>query len=222
MSIEAVLFDFDGVIADSFINQFKVMKCICEQTHKEFPYKNPSALKNDYREPFTLMYEKLGFNWERDKELLYRLFLGFQEEHGPKVPLVKGIEPVIESLHVYHQLGIVTQNGKKVVENKLRQFNIDIYFDAIITYEDVARIKPHPDGLIRCLGELGAHADEAVYIGDMPSDVKTAKSAGTYSISYLGGYGTKQKFKELPAEEYSYTKFIKSPKEILRLVHDLD
>ena len=138
------------------------------------------------------------------------------------IPLVKGIDNVIRKLHCHFKLGIVTQNGLEVVSKKLREHHLEDYFSSIITIEKGFKIKPDPEGLLYCLNKLEVKPEEAVYIGDFPSDVKTAKAAGTHSISYLGGFGTKKKFKELPKEEYDYTVFIRKNKKILRLVSRLN
>jgi len=221
MSIKAVIFDYDGVIADTFMNQYRVMKYISELAGNRFPYRFPKQLKDDYTEPFTIMYERCGFSWEHDEHFIRQHFDEFQAAHSHDVRLVHGIDEVIQKLDKEgYKLGIVTQNTKSVVRSKLEQCDLATCFNSIMTFEDVARIKPYPDGIIRCLFDLGIYSDEAVYVGDMPSDVMTAKAAGTGSISFLGGYGSMKKFKELPKEAYDYTVFIKKPKQILTFLNE--
>jgi len=217
MPIKAVIFDYDGVIVDSFMNQYDVMRHICKISNKKFPYKSPKDLRNNYEEPFTIMYEKCGFDWERDMDFLVKEYIDYTKEKD--IPLVQGIESIIRELaDSGSKLGIVTQNGYDVVMPKLKYHSLDHYFSSIVTIQDGFKVKPDPEGLLYCIKKLGVLPEESLYFGDFPSDVKTARAAGTHSVSYLNGYASKKKFNKLPKEEYSYTVFIKKPKEILQQV----
>jgi beta-phosphoglucomutase-like phosphatase (HAD superfamily) len=55
-------------------------------------------------------------------------------------------------------------------------------FDTIITFEDYANPKPHPEPLQVALRKLTLKADQAIYIGDSKTDVEAAKAAGMQSI----------------------------------------
>src|SRR5207244_13327656 len=64
-------------------------------------------------------------------------------------------------------------------------------FDAVVASDDVARNKPHPDGILRALELLDARPDEAAYVGDSPFDVEAAKRAGVYAVAVGWGGGRK-------------------------------
>lgn len=72
-----------------------------------------------------------------------------------------------------------------ICSNKLARFTRRIVdhlrvghcFRAIVGPEDVARPKPDPEMLAKALATLGAHAEDALYVGDMPLDVMVARAA---------------------------------------------
>lgn len=57
---------------------------------------------------------------------------------------------------------------------------------AIITADDVARGKPHPEGYLLALERLGVEAAEAVALEDTEAGVASAKAAGLYCVAVRG------------------------------------
>ena len=73
---DTIIFDFDGVILDSFPDQFKWFSHICNFLEKSFPYKSLDEFKKDYREPvYPDMYSFLGFNWNKEKEVIWEEYI---------------------------------------------------------------------------------------------------------------------------------------------------
>ena len=56
-------------------------------------------------------------------------------------------------------------------------------FRTVVTMDDVARKKPHPDGLLKILG--GRDPGTAVYVGDNVDDALAAKAAGMRFMAIL-------------------------------------
>jgi HAD superfamily phosphatase len=75
-------------------------------------------------------------------------------------------------------------------------------FRTVVTMDDVARKKPHPDGLLKILG--GRDPGTALYVGDNVDDALAARAAGMRFMAILpaGTHGYRQratKFRELGA-----------------------
>jgi HAD superfamily phosphatase len=76
------------------------------------------------------------------------------------------------------------------------------HFRTVVTMDDVARKKPHPDGLLKILGARDPRS--ALYVGDNVDDGLAAQAAGVRFMAILpaGAYGYRQragKFRELGA-----------------------
>jgi phosphoglycolate phosphatase-like HAD superfamily hydrolase len=76
------------------------------------------------------------------------------------------------------------------------------YFRSVVTMDDVAQKKPHPDGLLKILA--GREPGAALYVGDNIDDALAAKAAGIRFMAILPkgvyGYGERAaKFRELGA-----------------------
>lgn len=74
--------------------------------------------------------------------------------------------------------GIVTGRSCEEADFVLRRFQIDRYFDAMITADNTPanRKKPNPWGLLKIADKLGKKL-KYLYVGDLPDDVLAAKQA---------------------------------------------
>ena len=87
------------------------------------------------------------------------------------------------------QVAAVSNNSQAAVTAYLDRHGIEL--DAIVgrTSADPALLKPSPHLVIRALDALSATADEAVLIGDSPSDIVAARHAGIATIGYANKPG---------------------------------
>jgi len=88
------------------------------------------------------------------------------------------------------RIGVVTRNCRAAV---VRTFpDIDRYCHAVLTRDDAAQIKPHPEHLAAVLRMLGASPADAAMVGDHPLDMQLGKEAGTFTIGVLSGHSTRE------------------------------
>ncbi len=98
---------------------------------------------------------------------------------------------VIEILQALKQqglkLGVVTTRSRKDVSLIMKKCSLENFFDVIVTRDDVFFGKPSPEPVILALKKLNVSANEAVVVGDMPTDIESGKQAGTKTIALLTG-----------------------------------
>ncbi len=75
-----------------------------------------------------------------------------------------------------YELAIFTGRTRQELTHTLRRFAMRKYFRRIITFNDVRRTKPDPEGLLRILGDR--HRQSALYLGDNVDDAIAARRAG--------------------------------------------
>ena len=76
------------------------------------------------------------------------------------------------------KIAILTLNTQKAVHRVLERHNLEGEVDMVLTFEDVRRHKPNPEGVERILSSLGLRKDEVLFIGDSDRDRGTARNAG--------------------------------------------
>jgi HAD superfamily hydrolase (TIGR01509 family) len=111
-----------------------------------------------------------------------------------KVLLKPGAKRTLQSLKERGiKVGIFT--GRRSTGERrwleLRRLNIDQFVDTMVTAAD-APSKPAPDGLIKCIDELGLSAKEVVFVGDSTLDVIAGKKAGVRTVAVYDGVAAKE------------------------------
>jgi pyrophosphatase PpaX len=93
------------------------------------------------------------------------------------------IDPLLARLREEgRRLGIVTAKHRATVELAFARCALERYFDVVVSSDDTARQKPHPEPILKALELLGARPEEAAYVGDSPFDIRAAKAAGVFAI----------------------------------------
>ncbi|MCK4378318.1 MAG: HAD-IA family hydrolase [Deltaproteobacteria bacterium] len=104
------------------------------------------------------------------------------------IPLMEprpGLHAILGRLAEYHRLGIAT-NRTGTMELVSQHFQLQPYFQHMVTAGDVPRPKPHPDMLHRALELFQIEPQAALYIGDSDLDHRASRAAG---IPFIGfGY----------------------------------
>ena len=129
---------------------------------------------------------------------------------GSVAASAKQLPGVLEVVKKVQALGfvtaILTNNGRSSVDQIMTQIPLAEHFQIIQTRHESPQPKPHPDGLLRIIDDLGVGAEEAVYIGDALIDGTAAKRAGIEfwgvatgetSASALSDAGATQVFESL-------------------------
>ncbi len=117
------------------------------------------------------------------------LELGLKMEHEyiAQAPYQKQLLPnsieVLDYLKPNYKLHIITNGFKEIQYIKLRNCDIEHYFDKIIISEDVGHHKPHQEIFEAALKQAGATTENSVMIGDdYEADIKGALNIGMPSI----------------------------------------
>jgi phosphoglycolate phosphatase len=175
--IQAVLFDFDGTLADSFA-------AITASTN---------YVRGCYGLPPLSEAEVRQFVGYGLTHLMTTLVPGvpveeavarYREHHtGVMLTHTRLMPGVAETLPQLAQRGfrMAVCSNKRVefTQQLVAALGLKDYFACILGPDDVGqRAKPDPAMLLEALNRLKVSANQTVYIGDMVVDVQTAKAAG--------------------------------------------
>jgi len=79
------------------------------------------------------------------------------------------------------RIGLVTGKGRKSLDITLEHYGIAGYFEAIEAGSPAGPVKT--EGIQAVLEKLGVKPDEAIYVGDSPSDITFSRAAGVPAIA---------------------------------------
>lgn len=193
--IQAVFFDFNGVIIDDEPLQLKVYQEVLGReglTVTEADYYG--SLGMDDREFVRAAYGR----GERglDEETLARVIEGKTAAHRKllegELPLFPGVVTFIKALKRGHSLGLVSMARRTEIDYVLERAALQNYFDIIVSAEDVTACKPDPscynnglEFLNRRRGEahiIPLRPDECLVIEDSPPGIRSARGAGMRTL----------------------------------------
>lgn len=185
--MDAVLWDFDGTLADSVSTNVEVTKAILRDHIPRLSGKNlPAALSS------IAAYQQANHsakNW-RD---LYKNYYGMTHEElllaGPlwqeyqrslarSVGAYRGIEEAVARLVSVPQ-AICSQNSKENILSWLKRTSLTEYFSHVVGYDCVAidEQKPHPAGFLLALNTIvsAVGVERVFYVGDHEADTEFAR-----------------------------------------------
>ena len=72
-------------------------------------------------------------------------------------------------------IGVATSKSRDAVDLAFSIQPPVVPFQAVVTVEDSALHKPHPEPVLTAIARLGSEIDDAVYVGDAPYDIEAAR-----------------------------------------------
>ena len=187
-SIDAVVFDYDDTLVDTFPARVEAMRLTFAEVG--LPY-NPTEFVETMRgSPFRPAFDDMSAaqGWDLD---LMGVYLRHYWGKGPGfVYLFDGVREMLDALKQRSmRMGMLTSKSHDILVEGRRagavveaqQLGINGHFPHIVGFEDVTHHKPHPEGLERLMAGMGTTPDRTLVVGDSWSDVEVAKNGGCWS-----------------------------------------
>ncbi|WP_124223623.1 HAD family hydrolase [Aquisalibacillus elongatus] len=183
--MKAVIFDFDGTLADTLPNCFVAFQTV----FKKFDDKDLTVdeIKEMFGPSETGIIRENLLNDKKEEaiELYYEEYL---ENHNR---LVESNNEIIEMIRFLKEkrikVGIVTGKARRSLDISLKALQMDGLFEAIITGDDVVHPKPHPEGVLKALSFLEVESDKSIFVGDSDADIEAGLHANvlTAGVNWL-------------------------------------
>lgn len=206
--IKLIIFDYDGVIVDSFPKIHEVHMKLCEKIGKSCP-KDITEFRKIYGNCSTEYYNNMGFSKEERK----KGNLIFREEILKKNPKpFEGILDVLKELNKDYTLVLISSSHIEEVKQKLERFGLLEIFDDIIAKEDQEDRFVKTESIRKVISDMKVDPAEILMIGDRNVDFIEGTEAGLSNI-ILVEYGWGYNAEDIP--EYKQKTLVNTPKDIL-------
>tara|TARA_B100002019_G_scaffold207304_1_gene180026 strand:+ start:318 stop:983 length:666 start_codon:yes stop_codon:yes gene_type:complete len=197
--LNAVIFDFDGVILDSEGLHFKVFNQVLEKhkiniswddyQQKYIGFNDEEAFKSIFK------INKKRLNKKIIEDLIHQKAIIFEKSiKNDEVDVFPGVVQLIKSIPVKLPIGLCSGALRSDIEPVIKNLKIKRFFKSIVTAEDTIKSKPFPEPYLLSLKNLNIQdPSKTVAIEDTPAGINSAKEAGmkvlavtnTFSSGYL-------------------------------------
>jgi phosphoglycolate phosphatase len=190
MKKKAVIFDLDGTLVDSIqdiaIAMNQVLEKLGYKKHKEDDYQN-------FVGDGALMLVQNAMPLNTDENKIEEALELFKKIYGDGIHLhskpYEGIKKMLDTLSKTELiLTVLSNKPHKFTLEFIEYFFKDYPFIEVHGQKKEVPKKPHPMGAINIAIALNLEANEIIFVGDTPTDINTAKSAGMCSIGVSWGY----------------------------------
>ena len=203
LGVEAVIFDFDGVIVDTEPLHYAAFQRLLEPQGLGFSWEAyvETYMGFDDRDAFIEAYQVHGARLSASElqELIDKKAQLFQEIIRDGISAYAGVVDLIRIIHAGHTpLAICSGALRSDIAPILETLDIADCFDIIVTAEDVAKSKPDPEcyrvahaRLNQCR-LLNLPPEQVLAIEDTPAGIAAAKGAGLRVIAVTNSYPAPQ------------------------------
>lgn len=201
--LRAVLFDCDGVIADSEHIHFDLFRKILAElgvplTKEEYV---ASYLAMDDKNCFTTALKDKGrcLPEAEIQKLIERKTAMYKKTAAENLVILPGVVEFVMAVSQKYPLAMASGALKDEVLMMLDTAGIRHYFDAVVAAEDVQNGKPAPDAYLKALAELNKKypgrdmkPSECLVVEDSKHGIVSARSAGMKCVAVCSSYGPEE------------------------------
>jgi len=195
LKLKAVVMDMDGTITKFNLDYMGARRRALQELEK-LNLRTPDMTE---QVSLYIILKRLKDNLDADTfERLRRTFYELLEEMELKAAQEVTLYPgAIETLRKLRsrslKIGIVTNNGRAGTDLTLKRYQLESYFDAVVTRDDCAEMKPDGAPVRKVLKEMGVPPEDAILVGDGVMDILAAREAGLPSVAVATGPFTKER-----------------------------
>ncbi len=191
MSLEAVVFDFDGLIIDS---EWAIYETACaafaEHGHELSveAWGTIVGLGDDDEEAaWVTLCEAMGIG-TFDRAAFSATYAAQDRSNRDSLPLLPGVEVLVDSLVADGvPIGVASSSSLDWLDRHLGRLGLAPRFGVVVGADVVGGVgKPRPDVYLRACQELGAEPSRSVALEDSAHGVAAAKAAGMVAVAVPG------------------------------------
>jgi len=175
-AVRALLFDFDGTIADTSAAWVSATRgCFAARGFELDDKMLRRLLTSPWPDVVPGLSQAAALVIEDDiVDSIREAYLG--------CPPTAGLHEFLRGFAAIPKAIVTSSYRERLVAPYLRRHGLDHHFRVVVGSEDTARLKPDPEPVLLALRLLGAGLSGAWMIGNSRADIEAARSAGIGSV----------------------------------------
>ena len=191
MPTSAVLFDFDGTLADTAadlsraLNRLRAARGLADMPLENLRPHASSGARGLLEAGMGILPDHPEY-----KELRESFLQHYAREICVDTRLFPGMDILLEAIEARGlRWGIVTNKSTGLTRKIVAALSLDKRAACVVCGDTTPHLKPHPASLLHAARELALEPAACVYLGDDLRDIQAARSAGMRSVAVEWGYG---------------------------------
>ena len=191
MNSKAILFDFDGTLADTAtdlarpLNRLRAARGLPELPIETLRPFASSGARGLLEAGLGILPDHPEFKPLREAFLRH-----YADEICVDTRLFPGMETLLAEIETRGlRWGIVTNKSTHLTRRIVAALGLDKRAACVVCGDTTPHLKPHPASLLHAANELRLAPADCVYLGDDQRDMQAAQAAGMRSVAVGWGYG---------------------------------
>ncbi len=183
MSIEAVIFDLDGVLVDSEHVWDEVREELARERGGRWHERAQADMMGmSSTEWSRYMHDVIGID-DEPGEINAEVVRRMQERYAAELPLIEGAVEAVRRLAGSFRLGLASSSNRPLIDAVLAASGLAELFEVTVSSEEVPRGKPAPDVYLEATARMSVTAERSAAVEDSANGIRSARAAGLRVIA---------------------------------------
>jgi len=184
---KGLIFDLDGTLADTMPIHYMAWKNAAARYGIDF---SPVLFMELAGIPLYPTVEKLNqiFGKSVDPKELGNIKEAEFEKNMHLTPEIKVVTDLVRANYGKLPMAVGTGGSRRLSLKTLEIIGLRKYFDVLVTSEDVASFKPHPETFLKCAQLIGVAPEDCEVFEDGILGMQAARSAGMMVVDVTQFY----------------------------------
>ena len=183
--LQALLFDCDGIIADSEAhwNQIDREHLAAFGVTAYDGHLKTHVIGTSFTHSINFYREHFGISARLDEMLAHRTEVAARF-YAKQIPIYAGTRETLEACRAMNlKMAVATSSVGRLIRPFLQRHDIEKYFDFVVTGEQVENGKPHPDIYLKAAAGVQTDPKNCLVIEDALAGLEAGRAAGARTVA---------------------------------------
>ena len=183
MTIEAVVFDLDGVLVQSEELWDAARRELAEEHDIEWPDDATDAMMGmSSKEWSRYMHDEVGVP-DPPEEINRKVLEWVEKRYREDLPWIDGAREAVKRIGADFPLGLATSSNREIIDIVVEVGGFEDLLKVTVSSEEVERGKPAPDVYLEATRRMGVDPHKTAAVEDSTNGLLAAKEAGMRVIA---------------------------------------
>lgn len=183
MSVQAIVFDLDGVLIDSEPVWEEVRRAyVAEHGGRWLPGTQDRLMGMSTEEWAAYLATDL-VDGVTAEDVAYEVIDRMSQRYANGLPLLPGAVEAVRRMAAYRPLGLASSSPRALIDLVLGEMGVESLFRTTVSTEEVDLGKPAPDGYLAVAAQMEVPPGACVAVEDSSNGLRSAHAAGMTVIA---------------------------------------